>query len=782
MTPADIIRKYVRAANYLTVTQIHLLDNYLLARPLTFDDIKPRLIGHWGTCPGVNFVYANLNYLIQKYRQQVLFILGPGHGFAAIQANLFLEGTLEKFYPQATRTPEGIAYLSKNFSWPYGFQSHSNPTTPGVVLEGGELGYSLSTAYGTVLDNPDLLTVVLVGDGEAETGPMATSWHLNKFMDPTTCGTVLPMLHLNGYKISGPTIFGRMSDEELISLFYGYGYNPHIVDGDDTTIYETMIDALDICYEEIRGVKEQAKAGRRLVAPRYPMIILRTLKGWTGIKELHGEKIEGNNLAHQIVVPKAKSDPVELAALEKWMRSYNFPELYDPEHGFVPDILGLVPPEGLRIGENRHGNGGTIRTPLVLPDPASCAEEVSHPGVLGSSSMRRIGKYLTEVFRKNEAEKNFRLFSPDEIYSNKLDGVFEATARQFVWPLMSWDKNLAPTGRVIEMLSEHALTGMLEGYILSGRHGLFASYEAFVQIVGSMVDQYAKFIKVLRETPWRGEVSSLNIILTSSGWRQEHNGFSHQNPGIIGDLLEKQGGFINIYFPADGNMALVCLKHSLERTNGINVIVCGKTYEPRWLTIGEAEQEFSRGMMTWEFASDPDPDIVLVGIGDYMMKEVLATIDYVKSRIPGIRLRCVDVINVLALAASSDYGTTYHDFDGFLTADRPVIVNFHGNPETLKPYILGHKLPERFSVHGYIENGSLTTPFDMQVRNNTSRYQLAIEIVSLALAQGKIDRKRAEAEIAACRTILSDHRGYIKEHGVDPPEIANWVWKKSSSS
>ncbi len=777
-TPVEQIKKYVRAANYLVVTQIHLQNNYLLERKLEFSDIKPRLIGHWGTCPGINFVWANLNYLIKKTQANIMFILGPGHGFAAIQSDLFIDGTLSKYYPLAVPTLDGIGYISKNFSWPYGFQSHCNPTTPGVILEGGELGYSLATAYGTVLDNPDLITVCLVGDGEAETGSLATAWHLNKYVNPATSGVVLPILHLNGYKISGPTVFGRMTVGELNSLFYGYGYHPYLVEGEDEVIYDKMLDALDMCYQEIRTIKLRAEKKGEMVTPRYPMIILRTKKGWTGIKELHGQKIEDNCLSHQVVVPHAKTDHVELEALNDWLDSYHFGELFDKEKGFCEDIKSLVPPQNLRIGENKNAYGSQVRQNLSLPDIKSCIEEVPVAGGYGSSSMRRIGQYLTSVFELNREQRNFRLFSPDETYSNKLDEVFKTTSRPFVWPIMEWDKDLSSDGRVMEMLSEHSLIGMMQGYILSGRHGIFASYEAFVQIVSSMIDQYAKFLKISTQTPWRGQVSSFNIILTSSGWRQEHNGFSHQNPGVIGDLLEKQGDLVNVYFPPDGNTTLVCLRHSLESTNRINVIVCGKTFEPRYLSAEEAEYLYSHGLMEWKFASDGNPDFVLVGIGDYMVKEILAAIDYIKSKAPNIKLRCVDVLQVRALVPNSPFNASLENFDELLTPDKPVIFNFHGNPETLKPYLLEHKDPGRFLVHGYIENGSITTPFDMQVRNKTSRYHLAKEVFEVSRKRNILDEGRARQLIAECNKKLDEHRFYIIQYGVDPPEIEEWQWVK----
>lgn len=766
--PIDGIKKYVRAANYLTAAQIYLGDNFLLERPLTFGDIKPRLLGHWGTCPGINFVYANLNYLVKKHDADVLFVLGPGHGFAALQANLFLERTLEQFYPKAKLSEEGIAYLARNFSRPYGFPSHSNPGTPGVILEGGELGYALSTAYGAVLDNPELIAACLVGDGEAETGPTAAAWHLNKFIDPAVNGAVLPILHLNGYKISGPTIFGRMNNKELQSLFSGYGYRPLIVEGNN--IYEKMLGSLEKSERLIRSIQTTARRGRKAAAPRFPMIILKTPKGWTGIKKLRGEKIEDNCLSHQVVVTNAKTDETELAALDKWLRTYRFGELFDKNRGLTKDITDVIPQAERRLGLNKHAFGGKITKELILPDVKKFSEDATVPGTIGSSSMRRVGLYLGEVFALNKKNRNFRLFSPDETYSNKLDAVFRATKRAFTWPIKPWDKDLAPDGRVIEILSEHSLQGMAQGYVLTGRHMIFASYEAFVQIVGSMADQYAKFLRHAREIPWRGAVPSFNYILTSSGWRQEHNGFSHQNPGFIGNMIQKPGCFIRAWFPPDGNSALVVMRECLKSKNVINIIVAGKTLEPRWLTPELAEKEIKRGLMIWDFASDSEPDLVIAGIGDYMTKEAMAAIDILKKDAPNLRLRFVNVMELSAMGlGSSECRLPFHDFDDYFTADKPVIFNFHGYPDVIKPALLEQKNPQRFRVHGYIENGSTTTPFDMQVRNQTSRFHLAIEALELMARRGVVKQKVAARLIAQYNQKLAAHGDYIKKYGVDPP-------------
>ena len=767
------IKKYVRASNYLSAIQIYLQDNFLLERKLGFDDIKPRLLGHWGTCPGINFVYANLNHLIKKHNAGMMFVLGPGHGFPALQANLFLEGSLGKFYPKAKHNLEGISYISKKFSWPYGFPSHSNPGAPGVILEGGELGYSLSTSYGAILDNPDLIVCCLIGDGEAETGPTATAWHVNKFINPSTNGAVLPILHLNGYKISGPTIFGRMDNEELKSLFYGYGYEPFIIEGDK--IYEKMYDTFEICYQKIRRIQKEAKKSN-FVKPRFPMIILKTPKGWTGIKELNGDKIEGNCLSHQVVGKEAKSNIFELLEIEKWFKSYRFSELFDIKSGFTNDIKDLIPKDNLKMGLNKHSFASNYKK-LNLPNPKKFSEDSSIPGTIGSSSMRRAGEYLNAVFKLNK--NNFRLMSPDETYSNKLDAVFNTTSRAFMWPIEKWDKDLSKNGRVIEMLSEHTLQGLTQGYVLTGRHAIFASYEAFIEIVSSMTDQYEKFLKVAQEIPWRKQFPSLNYILTSSGWRQEHNGFSHQNPKFISGILEKDSCLGRVYFPPDGNSTLVVLKHCLESSNGINVIVAGKTLEARWLTIKQAERELKSGLMIWEFASHKTPDIVFASIGDYLTKESLAAISCLRKITPEIKIRFVNILELSSVGIGNEKcRMRSNDFEDYFTKDKPVIFNYHGYPNDIKSLLCDHKNTERFSVHGYSENGSTTTPFDMHVRNKTSRYHLVIEALETLSNNNVIKKEKAKKLIDIYKTKLTDHCDYIKKYGVDPEEIDKWKWKE----
>jgi len=768
---SSAFEQYHRAANYLTVAQIFLQDNFLLERPLQQSDIKPRLLGHWGSGPGVNFAYSHLNKMIKDHNQQAMFVLGPGHAFPALQANLFMDGSLAEFYPQATPTLEGLSYICRNFSWPYGFPSHSNPGTPGVILEGGELGYSLSSSFGAVMDNPDLLVACLVGDGEAETGPLAAAWHLNKLVNPQTNGVVLPILHLNGYKISAPTVFGRMSDDELRALFLGYGYIPRIVTGDN--LHQQMSEALEWAYQRIQGIKQGDE-------PRLPMIVMRTLKGWTGPKELNGQKIEGNALSHQVVLTEAKTDPAQLKMLQDWLASYKFNELFDKQKGFNDAIKSLLPTDELRMGMSPHARGGNpVYKPLKLPPADQFAEDAKVPGTIGSSSMRRAGLYLKEVFKLNADTKNFRMMSPDETYSNKLDAVFEVAKRPWVWPLEPWDKDMAHDGRVMEMLSEHNLQGLAQGYTLTGRHAIFASYEAFAQVIVSMTDQYAKFLNQSLEVSWRGAIPSLNYILTSSGWRQDHNGFSHQNPGFIDAVLQRQGDFANVYFPPDGNSTLAVLEHIMGTTRQINVLVAGKTQEPRWLTPEMAKKALVSGITTWDFASDADPDVILAGIGDYTTKEVMAAIDLAKKEWPDAKLRCVNVCS-LTTCGLGQGGTcvTQMEFERHFTTDKPVICNFHGYPETLESILFHYDgvSRDRFDVRGYVENGSTTTPFDMHVRNRTSRYHLVIAIFERLAAANKLPYEEARHIITKYQQLLTANTDYIKQNGLDMPEIDAWVW------
>lgn len=780
----SVLRKYVRAADYLSAAQIYLRDNFLLKEPLKREHIKPRLLGHWGTCPGINFTYAHVNRAIIEHDLQMMFVLGPGHGFPAIQANLFLEGSLSKYYKNVTRDKEGMSAMAKMFSWPYGFPSHSNPEAPGVILEGGELGYALATSYGAILDNPELIVACLIGDGEAETGATATAWHLNKLIDPGKNGAVLPILHVNGYKISGPTFFGRMDDEEIRSLFWGYGYDPIFVDSyKDVDVHDQMIAAMDQAVKDIRFTQYCTREGTLKKNPRWPMIVLRTPKGWHSIDHIREKKIEDNHYSHQVIADGALHNDEEFRLLEEWLRSYKFEELFDGEN-FDADIESLVPRADRRMGDNPHAHGGfpgykALNLPEVDTYSTGTTCNLDDPICGEVSSMEKIGEYLRDSMKNNEGERNLRLFSPDETYSNKLQAVFEVTKRTFVWPHKEWDKDLAWDGRVMEMLSEHSLQGLMQGYILTGRHGLFVSYEAFVQIISSMVDQYAKFLKVAREVPWRDVVPSLNYILTSSGWRQEHNGFSHQNPGFIDNVLQRQGCFTNVYFPADANVALVTFKQMMESTKEINVLVCGKRPLPIWRSLEEAKKDVRDGISIWNFASDDDPHIVMASAGDYITQEALAAVSIIRSELPELRIRFVNITSLSALGMGhSGCKVLPKDFTDYFTVDKPIIFNFHGYPQTIKQVLFDYGCSsERVYVHGYEESGSTTTPFDMMIRNRVDRFHLAIEAFALAHKAGVIDADKAKRLIDLLQERLAAHREYIIENGDDPIDITNWIWR-----
>ena len=779
----SVLEKYIRAADYLCAAQIYLRDNFLLQEPLQKEHIKPRLLGHWGTCPGINFTYAHLNRAVNEHDLSMMLVVGPGHGFPAVQANLFLEGTLSKYYPDVPRNKEGLARMVKQFSWPYGFPSHSNPEAPGVILEGGELGYALATAYGAVLDNPKLIVACIVGDGEAETGPTATAWHLNKLIDPATNGAVLPILHLNGYKISGPTFFGRMSDEELVSLFRGYGYEPHIVDAyTEADVHARMIKVLDTSVESIHFTQHCAREKTLAENPRFPMIILRTPKGWHSIAQIGERKIEDNHYAHQVIAENARSNEEEFKLLEQWLRSYNFSELFDGAH-FDEEIESLVPGAHARLGDCAHAHGGSPHyKPISLPHienyAASATCDLRSPICGMESSMEKIGAYLRDIMKENEAHRNVRLFSPDETYSNKVHAVFEYTTRAFVWPHKEHDKDLSHDGRVLEMLSEHSLQGMLQGYVLTGRHGVFVSYEAFVQVVASMADQYAKFLKIAREVSWRGTIPSLNYILTSTGWRQEHNGFSHQNPGFIDGILQRQGCYTNVYFPADANTALLAFERMMSSTKEINVLVCEKRPLPIWRTLQEAQQDIKDGVSIWDFASDENPQMVFASAGDYPTQEALAGMSIVRTEIPHFRMRFVNISSLNALGiGNSQCRVLQHNFEDYFTTNKHVCINFHGYPQTLKQVLFDYRCdPSRFSIHGYTETGSTTTPFDMMVRNNVDRFHLALEAFEVAYKEGSISKDTLRQLQEKYQEKIAAHGRYVIEHGDDPEDITNWSW------
>jgi xylulose-5-phosphate/fructose-6-phosphate phosphoketolase len=783
---------YRRATNYIAAAMIYLKDNHLLDEPLSPDHIKPRLLGHWGTVPGINLVYAGLNRLILDTGSSVLLVTGPGHGAPANLANLWVDGCLEDVKPELSRDRDGLGRLIRSFSWPGGFPSHLAPIVPGTIHEGGELGYALATAFGAALDNPDLLVACIVGDGEAETGPTAGAWHSNKFLDPATCGAVLPILHVNGYKIANPTIYKTMSNEELTKLFEGFGWHPLIVEGED--LDAALAAALDQAHGEIRELQEAARSGRRPARPIWPMIILRSLKGWTGIKELDGIKIEGTSKAHQVPAMNARTNPEHLQALEGWLRSYGVQELFD-DSGAPTAALQAACPEGdLRMGANPHVNGGRLRKPLDLPDLDSHAAPVSSPGADESSALGALGGYLADVFRRTEAERNFRIVCPDEVASNRLGTVFEATDHAYQWPLdPEIDTGHSPDGRVMEVLSEHNCQGWLQGYVLTGRHGLFPCYEAFIPIVDGMVNQYGKFLKMSRdEAPWREPVASLNYLLTSVGWRQDHNGYSHQVPGFINTMLNRREETARVYLPPDANTLLATMADCLESTGRINLVIASKHPLPQWLSMDQAREHVRKGASVWDWASndDGDPDVVLAACGTIPTLELLATVQLLRQEVPALKMRFVNVTNLFTLAQPTAHpdGMSNPEFEELFTAGKPVIFNFHGYPSAVHQLIHRRARQERFHVKGYIEEGTTSTPFDLLAMNGVDRFQLAIETLSRVDTGAAADVRGMSGEFAVraipdaipvidrLRRRLQETRARVREIGEDPPEVAGRVW------
>ena len=782
----DAIAKYRRAANYLAATQIYLKDNVLLREPLKPEHIKDRLLGHWGTCPGINLVYAHLNRLIRRYDANMFLVTGPGHGAPANLANLYLEGSLRDYYPDLSFDEAGVYQLVKQFSWPGGFPSHLYPGIPGTIHEGGELGYALATAFGAVMDNPDLVVACIVGDGESETGPTATAWHGNKFIDPAESGAVLPILHLNGYKIASPSIFGTMSDEELLHLFTGYGYQVRIVEDED--LDADMYASMDWAYQEICRIQQAARSGNRLSKPRWPLIILRSPKGWTGIKEADGVPIEGNFRSHQVPLKGVKKNPEHLELLENWFRSYRPEELFDEQGQPLPDILDQCPQGERRMGSNPHTFGGRMRQPLELPDIFNYAVPVEHPeagegckrGERSVSNTYRVGEYLRDVIQENPS--TFRIFCPDELESNRLYKVLDVTQRNYQWPTEAFDGEIGPDGgRIIELLSEHTCQAFLQGYLLTGRHGLFPSYEAFLGIVTTMMDQYAKFLKYSKEFPWRPPVSSLNYLETSTLWRQEHNGFSHQNPGFINSVLDQQADYARVYLPPDANCLLSTVDHCLQSTGYVNLVIANKNPLPQWLSMEDAIAHCRAGGSVWQWASTDDgvdPDVVLVGIGDCPTLEVMAAAQILRTELPELRIRVVNVTDLLILEQNSTHPHGLDDdmFTALFTPDKPVIINFHGYPSLIKQMLFGRPTIERFQINGYREEGTTTTPFDMQVRNGTSRYHLIMQAIRLAAQNNPRVSARANDRVRHYEYVLAAHGQYICEHGEDPEEITSWQW------
>jgi len=771
------LNAYWRAANYLSVGQIYLYKNPLLREPLKLEHIKPRLLGHWGTTPGLNFVYVHLNRLIRKYDLNVIYITGPGHGGPGLVANTYLEGTYTELYPHIQQNEEGLRRLFRQFSFPGGIPSHVAPETPGSINEGGELGYSLAHAYGAVFDNPDLLACCVVGDGEAETGALATSWHSNKLLNPARDGAVLPVLHLNGYKIANPTILGRMTDEELTDLFSGYGYKPYFVEGQEPeAMHQLMAATLDAITEEIHGIQEQARRQKPQERPVWPMIVLRSPKGWTGPKFVDGKPVEGTWRAHQVPVTDL-SRPEHLKILEEWMKSYRPEELFDQAGRFRPELAELAPRGDRRMGANPHANGGLLLKDLLMPDFRDYAVKVSKPGVEHAESTKITGMFLRDVMKLNLEARNFRLFGPDETASNRLDAVYQVTPKILMEPILASDEHLSHDGRVLEMLSEHMCQGWLEGYLLTGRHGLFSCYEAFIHIVDSMFNQHAKWLKVTRDIPWRRPIASLNYLLTSHVWRQDHNGFSHQDPGFIDFVVNKKADVVRVYLPPDANTLLSVMDHCLRSRHYVNVVVAGKQPELQWLDMEAAIEHCTNGIGIWGWAStdqNSEPDVVMACAGDVPTLETLAAVDLLRQHFPDIKIRVVNVVDLMTLQPSSEHphGLSDRDFDSLFTVDKPIIFAYHGYPWLIHRLTYRRHNHDNLHVRGYKEEGTTTTPFDMTVLNELDRYHLAGDVIDRV---PRLQRVGAHFK-QFLRNRLVEHKQYICEHGDDMPEIRNWTW------
>jgi len=776
------IHAYWRAANYLSVGQIYLLDNPLLREPLTLDHVKPRLLGHWGTTPGLNFVYAHLNRLIGARDLQVLYVAGPGHGGPGMVANTYLEGTYSEVYPHIGRDAEGLRRLFRQFSFPGGIPSHVAPETPGSIHEGGELGYALVHAYGAVFDNPELLVCCVVGDGEAETGPLAASWHSNKFLNPARDGAVLPILHLNGYKIANPTVLARIPGRELRALLEGYGYAPRFVEGSEPAAMHQLIAAtLDDVAAEIAGIQERARAGD-LTRPAWPMIVLRTPKGWTGPETVDGLPAEGSFRSHQVPLANLATDPEHLAQLETWMHSYRPEELFDADGALRPELARLAPRGARRMGANPHANGGLLTRDLELPDFRAYAVAVPEPARTSSEATRVLGGFLRDVLRDNAAYENFRLFGPDETASNRLGAAFDVTDRTWEAELLATDDHLAPDGRVMEVLSEHLCQGWLEGYLLTGRHGLFNCYEAFIHIVDSMFNQHAKWLKVTREIPWRRPIPSLNYLLSSHVWRQDHNGFSHQDPGFIDHVVNKKAEIVRVYLPPDANCLLSVADHCLRSRNYVNVIVAGKQPALDYLTMDEAVAHCTRGLGIWEWASTDDgqePDVVMACAGDIPTLETVAAAALLHEHLPELRVRVLNVVDLMRLQPESEHphGLSDSQFDALFTTDRPVIFAYHGYPWLIHRLTYRRHNHANLHVRGYKEEGTTTTPFDILMLNDLDRFHLVMDVIDRVPGLG--------SRAASLRQAMTDerlrHRAYTREHGDDMPDVHDWTWPTSAA-
>lgn len=772
------VNKYWNAANYLSAAQLYLLDNPLLKRSLIKEDVKKKIVGHWGTVPGQTFIYTHLNRVINKYDLNMIWISGPGHGGNATVSHVYLEGTYSEVYPSISQDEEGMKRLFKQFSFPGGISSHVAPETPGSINEGGELGYSLAHGFGAVFDNPDLIAAVVVGDGEAETASLATSWQSNKFLNPARDGAVLPILHLNGYKISNPTIFSRISEDELVSFFHGTGWDPIIVEGSEAMdMHSKMAKALDKCIEKIKKIQEDARKNGKVKRPMWPMIILRTPKGWTGPKIVNGKEIEGTFRAHQVPIDMSKDE--HLGMLEEWLRSYHPEELFDGMGRLIPELQKLAPKGYKRMGSNLHANGGRLLKDLVLPDFRKYGLKIDSPGCREAQDMIELGNYVRDVFKLNEKNKNFRIFGPDETMSNRLNHVFEEENRVWMGDMKKNDEFLSVDGRVMDgMLSENMCEGWLEGYLLTGRHGFFASYEAFVRVIDSMTSQHAKWLKICSHLPWREDIASLNYILTSTVWQQDHNGYTHQDPGFLDHLASKKPEVARMYLPPDTNCLLSCVDHCLRSKNYINAIVASKHPRPQWLTMEQAVKHCTQGLGIWDFASndqDSEPDIIMACAGETPTLEALAAVSILREYLPKLKIRFINVVDLFKLQtnAKHPHGLSDVEYDALFTKKKPILFNFHGYPSLIHE-LLYERENHNIVVKGYVEEGSITTPFDMRVQNEIDRYHLVLEVCNMVPNLGS----KGVYLSKLMKEKLVEHKEYIHEYGVDMPEVSNWKWEQ----